>query len=76
MLLIISSIGLGIAGAIATGLACGWDFPLHLWSKGRCSVAGTPIQVWAGAIASFGIGMKFFWVGLGAWAVWRSRKKA
>ena len=74
MLLVVSSAALGLAGAITTGFACGWDFMLHLFADGRCSTIGTPAIVWAGSVASFGIGMKFFWVALGAWAVWRSRK--
>jgi hypothetical protein len=74
-LLIVSSIGLGIAGAITTAIACGWDFPLHLFEQGRCGRIGTPAMVWAGSVASMGVGMKFFWVGLGIFALWRSRKK-
>jgi len=75
-LLIISSLCLGTAAAITTGFACGWDFPLHLFAEGRCGAIGTPAMIWAGSVASFGVGMKFFWLAVGAWAVWRSRRKA
>ena len=74
VLLIVSSLALGAAGAIATGFACGWDFVFHLYADGRCATIGTPAVIWAGSVASFGIGMKFFWAALGAWAVWRSRR--
>jgi len=73
-LLVISSLCLGLAAAITTGFACGWDFLLHLFADGRCGVIGTPAMFWAGSVASFGVGMKFFWLVLGAWAVWRSRR--
>lgn len=76
VLLVVSSIGLGLAGAVATGLACGWDFALHLFDDGRCGAIGTPAVVWAGSVASFGVGMKFFWLALGAWAIWRARGNA
>lgn len=71
ILLVVSSLLLGLAGAIATSMACGWDFVFDLWSDGRCTTGGTPIVVWAGAVASFGVFMKFFWVALGGFALWR-----
>ncbi len=75
-LLVVSSVAIGIAGGITTALACGWDFMLHLFEQGRCGIMGTPAMFWAGSVASIGVGMKFFWVGLGLFALWRARKKS
>lgn len=73
-LLVVSSLGLGIAGAVATGLACGSDFLWWLFDHGRCATPGTPAMVWAGAVASFGVGMKVFWVCLGVILLWKARQ--
>lgn len=72
ILLVVSSVILGIAASVATYAACGHDFIWYLFHDERCfGPVGQPALVWAGSLTSFAVFTKIFWAGVAAWAVWR-----
>lgn len=72
ILLVASSVILGVAASVATYAACGHDFIWYLFHDERCfGPIGKPALVWVGSLTSFAIFTKMFWCCVAVWAVWR-----
>lgn len=72
ILLVVSSVILGVAAGFATFAVCGYDFMWYFFQHERClGPVGQPALVWAGSLTSFAVFTKIFWAGVAVWAVWR-----